>query len=173
MGFSFLWVRNSQALWKHRRITHANAFGASIVDENFNELINYSNEKLKDFDFTPKYDVDLIFNFDEIVAEDVMDIASYKRLWGQTVEEPFIVIENVPVYADNLKLMKGTTLKIDTPSMELIKFGSSEEEYESLYSKLGCVIINVVGQCEINSWNNRPQIKLIDYEITKRQQYYF
>ena len=102
-----------------------------------------------------------------------MDIADYKRLWGQTVEEPYIVVENVPVYADNLALMKGTTLKITTPTMELIKFGSSNEEYESLYSKLGCVIINVVGTCEINSWNGKPQIKIEAYEIIKKQQYYF
>ena len=69
--------------------------------------------------------------------------------------------------------MKGTTLKITTPAMELIKFGSSDEEYESLYSKLGCVIINVVGPCEINSWNGRPQIKIEDYEIIGKQKYYF
>lgn len=152
---------------------HANAMGTSVLDENFNELINYSNEKLKDFDFTPKYDVDLIFNFDEINDYDVKDIAEYKRLWGQNLEEPFIAVENIPVYADNLKLMKGTTLKIETPSMELIKFGSSDEEYESLYSKLGCVIINVVGRCDINSWNNKPQICIEAYEIIKKQEYYF
>jgi single-stranded-DNA-specific exonuclease len=152
---------------------HANAFGSSVADENFEALIKYSNEKLKDFDFTPKYNVDIIFNYNDISPNDVMDIADYRRLWGQTVEEPYIVVENVPVYADNLALMKGTTLKITTPTMELIKFGSSNEEYESLYSKLGCVIINVVGTCEINSWNGKPQIKIEDYEIIKKQQYYF
>lgn len=156
--------------WNHG---HANAFGSSVADENFEALIKYSNEKLKDFDFTPKYNVDIIFDYNDIIPEDVMDIADYRRLWGQTVEEPFVVVENVPVYADNLALMKGTTLKITTPAMELIKFGSSDEEYESLYSKLGCVIINVVGTCEINSWNGRPQIKIEDYEIIKKQQYYF
>ena len=156
--------------WNHG---HANAFGSSVADENFEALIKYSNEKLKDFDFTPKYNVDIIFDYNDIIPEDVMDIADYRRLWGQTVEEPFVVVENVPVYADNLALMKGTTLKITTPAMELIKFGSSNEEYESLYSKLGCVIINVVGTCEINSWNGRPQIKISDYEIIKKQQYYF
>ena len=156
--------------WNHG---HANAFGSSVANENFEALIKYSNEKLKDFDFTPKYNVDIIFDYNDIIPEDVMDIADYRRLWGQTVEEPFVVVENVPVYADNLALMKGTTLKITTPAMELIKFGSSDEEYESLYSKLGCVIINVVGTCEINSWNGRPQIKIEDYEIIKKQQYYF
>lgn len=156
--------------WNHG---HANAFGSSVADENIEALIKYSNEKLKDFDFTPKYNVDIIFDYNDIIPEDVMDIADYRRLWGSSVEEPFVVIENVPVYADNLALMKGTTLKITTPAMELIKFGSSDEEYESLYSKLGCVIINVVGTCEINSWNGRPQIKIEDYEIIGKQKYYF
>ena len=45
------------------------------------------------------------------------------------------------------------TIKITLPNgIELIKFKSSEEEYQLLYSDLGCVIINVVGRCDINTW---------------------
>lgn len=154
---------------------HANAFGASVSDNNFNELIKYANEKLEMFDFTPKYNVDFIY--DNISLNDIAisTIASYKNLWGQGIEEPKIVIKDLHITKDLLTLMKGTTLKITLPNSEvtLIKFGSSNEEYETLYSELGCVIIDVVGTCEINSWNMKPQIKIIDYEIKERKEYYF
>lgn len=154
---------------------HANAFGAFVSDTNFNELIKYANEKLEMFDFTPKYDVDFIY--DNISLNDIAisTIASYKNLWGQGIEEPKIVIKDLHITKDLLTLMKGTTLKVTLPNSEvtLIKFGSSNEEYEELYSELGCVIIDVVGTCEINSWNMKPQIKIIDYEIKERKEYYF
>lgn len=85
------------------------------------------------------------------------------------------MIKNLSVTKENLTLMKGTTLKITLPNSEvtLIKFGSSNEEYEELYSDLGCVIIDVVGTCDINSWNMKPQIKILDFEIKEKKQYYF
>lgn len=127
------------------------------------------------FDFTPKYNVDFIYDHISLNDTDISTIASYKNLWGQAIEEPKIVIKNLCITKDLLTLMKGTTLKITLPNSEvtLIKFGSSNEEYEELYSELGCVIIDVVGTCDINSWNMKPQIKIIDYDIKERKEYYF
>lgn len=71
---------------------------------------------------------------------------------------------------------KSPTLKIALPSnMSLIKFRSSNEEYEKLYSELGCVTINIVGRCEQNVWNGNvsPQVIIEDYEIVAKQEYYF
>ena len=102
-----------------------------------------------------------------------------KSLWGQGVDEPFIAIERINVYAGNVSLMspdKNPTLKITLPNgTSLIKFKSSEEEYEKLRSEVGCVTINIVGKCERNEWNGivKPQIIIEDYEIVGEQKYYF
>jgi len=112
-------------------------------------------------------------------VNDVLELANLKTIWGQGVEEPLIAIENIKINNENLKLMsedKNPTLKITLPNgMSLIKFRSSKEEYESLYSNLGCVTINIVGKCERNIWNGivSPQIIIEDYEITGKQTYYF
>ena len=46
------------------------------------------------------------------------------------------------------------TLKIILPGgLTLIKFGSSQEEYDDLYTETGCVVLNVVGTCNLNEWN--------------------
>ena len=71
---------------------------------------------------------------------------------------------------------KKPTLKIILPGdLSLIKFGSSQEEYDSLYSETGCVTINVVGTCNLNEWNGKfsPQIIIEDYEILSKSNYYF
>lgn len=156
-------------------VGHANAFGCFVSDDNFNELIKYANEQLEMFDFSPKYNVDFVYDNISLNDTDIASIASYKNLWGQGIEEPKVVIRNLSVTKENLTLMKGSTLKITLPNSEvtLIKFGSSNEEYEELYSDLGCVIIDVVGTCDINSWNMKPQIKILDFEIKDKKQYYF
>lgn len=71
---------------------------------------------------------------------------------------------------------KNPTLKITLSNgTSLIKFKSSNEEFESLCSELGCVTINVVGRCEQNIWNGiiSPQIIIEAYEIIGETKYYF
>lgn len=158
---------------------HANALGVGITDEKFVDFIEYSNDALKNFDFTPSYKVDYIFHHDDMNVNDILNIANLKSIWGQGVEEPLIAIERVKVYKDNVKLMsadKNPTLKITLPNgMSLIKFRSSKEEYDSFCSELGCVSINIVGRCERNIWNGivSPQVIIEDYEVVGKTEYYF
>ena len=159
---------------------HEGAFGAQIPDANVELFTNYANRELASFDFSQKYFVDFIYDADFLFADDVLQIANYDDIWGQGIEEPFIVVNNVKVTNENLSLLKGTTLKITLPSVDdqsitLIKFGSSEEEFQKLYSDFGSVVINVVGHFQKNIWNGfvSPQILIEDFEIVNRQTYYF
>ena len=158
---------------------HANALGVGITDANFTQFVNYSNHALADFDFTPCYKVDFIFHGDDFRGKDIVEIAELKSLWGQGVDEPLVAIEHINLHKDNIVLMspdKSPTLKITLPNgTSLIKFKSSQEEYEKLHSETGCITINVVGKCERNIWNGivSPQIIIEDYEIVGEQKYYF
>ena len=158
---------------------HANALGVGITDKNFSTLIDYSNQVLANFDFTPCYKVDFIFYGDDFRGADIVEIAELKSLWGQGVDEPLVAIEHINIHNGNVTLMspdKSPTLKITLPNgTSLIKFKSSQEEYEKLRSETGCITINVVGKCERNIWNGivSPQIIIEDYEIVGEQKYYF
>lgn len=158
---------------------HANALGVGIADINFNRFIEYSNHALAEFDFTPCYKVDFIFSGADFRGSDIIEIAGLKSLWGQGVDEPFVAIEHINVSSGNIVLMspdKSPTLKITLSNgTSLIKFKSSQEEYEKLKSEMGCITINVVGKCERNVWNGSvsPQIIIEDYEIVGEQKYYF
>ena len=150
-----------------------------ILDHKFSDLISYSDETLKDYDFSPSYKVDFIFNNDNFNDQDIIKMAELKAIWGQGVGDALVAIENIKITANNIDLMskdKNPTLKITLPNgTSLIKFRSSNEEYERLHSELGCVTINVVGKCERNIWNGKvsPQILIEDYEIVGKTAYYF
>ena len=158
---------------------HANALGVGIYDVFFDNFINYSNQALAEFDFTPCYKVDFIFSGADFKGSDILEIAELKSLWGQGVEEPLIAIEHINLHAGNVELMspnKSPTLKITLPNgTSLIKFKSSKEEYETFSTQTGCITINIVGKCERNEWNGivKPQIIIEDYEIVGEEKYYF
>ena len=158
---------------------HANAFGVGIRDKDISAFIASTNSALDGFDFTPIYNVDFIYKSDELTPDEVIDIAGMKSLWGQGVEEAEIAVEGIKVHKDNIRILspdKNPTLKIMLPNgINFMKFRSSEEEYDKLYSELGYVTINIVGECERNIWNNKisPQVMIKDYEIVDRANYYF
>lgn len=161
---------------------HENAFGRGIADEYVENFINYSNTELNNFDFSPKYNVDFIFDAKNFLASAIEEIANLDDLWGQGMTEPMVALENVKITEDNLFLLKGSTLKFSIldnqgRKIEFIKFGSSEEEYNSLKpaTSIGYTQINLVGKCSINSYMgiNTPQIKLEDFEIKRAFAYDF
>lgn len=158
---------------------HANAFGFGIYEKDFEDFITWSDNQLKDIEFSPSYKVDFIYSMSDINSKDILELGNSKYLWGQNIDEPLIAVENVAVTNDMISLMsrdKNPTLKIQLPNgVTCIKFKSSEEELEDLSSELGCVSINLIGKPEVNRYfgSVTPQIIITDYEIISRQKYYF
>ena len=157
---------------------HAMAFGVSIPEENCDALVQYVDEAYKDFDCTPIYSVDLIWDgTKDLSSKAFAEIADEEKIWGKGVEDPLIAIEGFRVYGRQLRLFgleKGKptlNIQLDDGS-SLVKFKSSEEEYELLHSDLGYVIINAVGTCTRSNWGI-PQFMITDYEIIGRNDYYF
>lgn len=158
---------------------HPQAFGLGILDENFDAFLEYTDAALKDVEFTPNYKVDFIYSTSTLKPKNILELGNMKYLWGQNVDEPLIVVENIAVTKDMIHLMsrdKNPTLKIELPNgVTCIKFKSSEEELDKLYSESGCVTINLVGKAEVNKYFNSvtPQIIITDYQIVNRQEFYF
>lgn len=157
---------------------HASAFGVSIPEENYEALVQYVNEAYKDFDCAPIYLVDFIWDgLKDLSSQAFAEIADEEKIWGRGVEDPLIAIENLRIYGNQLRLFgveKGKpTLNIQLEDgSSLVKFKSSEEEYELLHSDLGYVIINAVGTCTRSNWGI-PQFQILEYEIIGRNDYYF
>ena len=132
---------------------HANAFGISIKKEYIENFIEKTDLILKDMETEPLYYVDYIFKGVDVEGEKILDIAWLSDLWGQDIEESLICIEDLKITKENLTLMspdKKPTLKITLPNkIALIKFGSSQEEYNSLLTD-GYIKMNIIGRCNAN-----------------------
>lgn len=158
---------------------HPNAFGLSIPDDRMASFADWSDEKLQDFDFTPAYDVDFVYTADNFQGKDILDIAAMKPLWGQGVSEAKIVIKGLRVTKEKLTLMARETkptIKISLSNgVDCIKFKSSEDEFNNLYSESGCVTVDLIGTCNSNTYRGmtKPQIFIENYSIIDRQDYYF
>ena len=158
---------------------HQGAFGIGFPADNLEKFIEYTNNYFSTIDCSPKYDVDFIYQANNFKSSSILQLGDAGHIWGQNLREPLIAIEQIKVTKDNMTLMsrdRNPTLKITLPNgVEIIKFKSSEEEFESLYSETGCVTINVVGTCAVNRYyyNVTPQIKVTEYEIIDKQDYYF
>ena len=158
---------------------HQNAFGISIKEENINKFLELTDEKLKDMESEPLYYVDYIFKGVDVKSDIILEIGNLKDLWGQDIDESYICIENLKITKDNLTLMspdKKPTLKITIPNkkINLIKFSSSQEEYDSLCTT-GYIELNIIGKCNNNEWmgNISPQIIIVDYEVIGQNKYIF
>ena len=158
---------------------HANAFGLGILDENLPDFIAFTNEALKNDTGEPIYHVDYIFEGHNVNGENILDISRLNYLWGQDMPEALVAITNLKITKEMLTLMsadKNPTLKITLDSgISILKFKSSQEEFDRLYSENGYNQIDLVGTCNTNEWNGNitPQIFIKDYEILGSSKYYF
>ena len=157
---------------------HEGAFGISIKEENIEEFLKKTDAVLQ---FTPTeacYRVDYLWEGTSVDGQIIEDIARMGYLWGKDVFESKVGIQNLKITADMISLKspdKNPTICIELPECEIIKFGSSQEEYEKLKNESGFTTINLVGTCGVNEWCGRvtPQIMLEDYEIVNSSKYYF
>lgn len=145
---------------------HNSAFGCGIAASNLEVFTKAANELYKDVDFTPTYWVDYIWQADNVNEATVLEIADL-TIWGQEMPESMVAVENIPINETNVTLLspdKHPTIKITYDGIEYIKFGSSQEELESI---LEGNMLTVVGTCGKNIWMDKitPQIKIEDYEV--------
>ena len=154
---------------------HENAFGVGIKEADFQDFENTLYTGLREFDFSLVYKVDAIFQADDFNGADIIDIGGLRHFWGKMIEEPYVAIERIKLTPQNTQLMskdKSPTLKITLSNgVSLIKFGSSEEEYNSLISPMMTTTINVVGLCRQNVWGGRVtgQIEVEEFEVLSKE----
>jgi single-stranded-DNA-specific exonuclease len=157
---------------------HQGAFGLGIREQDINDFVAATDEALKDMPSEALYYVDYIYEGNEVNPQNILDIAEMDGFWGKDLEESLIAIKGLKVTKDMVTLMspdRTPTLKIVLPNkVSIIKFGSSQEEYNKIATD-GYVKIDLVGKCNRNEWNGyvNAQILLEDYEIVDSSKYFF
>lgn len=146
---------------------HANAAGLSIHESQLQNLLAYANNRISDEDLSNAYQVDYIFSADEDITPYAISIAEKPDLWGGDIEEPRIVIENIPFENWGLFLMGAdkTSIKFSHNGVDYVKFKDTDFIQEMRACRTGT--ITVYGMLKKNTWNGRTtaQVFIQDYEI--------
>lgn len=133
---------------------HASAFGISISVSNLTKLNDYANIQLANVEFNENiYEVDFIEDASTPFNNLINEIGHAEKVWGKSVEEPYIVIEGITLRADQLQLM-GTnkdTVKWQLNGVSFIKF-KDLDFIETLQNLRADESITVLGRANINRY---------------------
>lgn len=147
---------------------HQGAAGLGIAESKIESFIESFNELYKEVDQKPVYWVDYIWNTrGEIDSAKILAIADM-NIYGQEMPESYVALNRIPISADMITLMsadKNPTIKIQIGDISLIKFKSSQEEYESFQQE--DLVLSAVCKCNKNEWNGKvsPQLLVEEYKL--------
>ena len=144
---------------------HDNAAGWGLNGDKLDALLNYANSHLKAEDFENCYIVDYILDGSDYNEELLGSIAAHPEFFGNHIDEPKIIIKNIP-------LMNFTTMGADNSSAKIIyndiayvKFKDAQfiEDVKNNRMKT----LTVYGRPNLNDWmgNKTVQIFIEDYEF--------
>ena len=147
---------------------HPNAAGCSIHESNLEKLLEYANNNISDEGLANVYYVDYIFNDNENFGDILLQIAEHPELWGNDIEEPVVVVKDIPYCSEQWFLMgeNKDSCKFTHNGVEYVRFKDSDFAQECKAYERGT--ITVYGKIKKNTWAGRttPQILIDDYEMT-------
>lgn len=150
---------------------HPSACGTTIFKHNIKESIETLDDYIKEMNLTGIADkpVDFEIEYDDLDMALFTSIASLKSYYATGLKECNIVVNNIPINADDV-VIKGKDLntwsvKICDESIELIKFRCPESD--ELLNSSEDYKINILGKFGYNFYNGikTAQIILEKYEI--------
>lgn len=139
---------------------HPNACGVTIKKDNISKFYEYLSRQ--NFDNTLNYTVDAVFDEKSLTAEVIQSIFALSDVWGTNIEEPLFLLKlKCPIDGGFTVLgNEKNTIKLTFHNIEIIKFRSSENEYNEIKNLGKMVEFTIVGKFSVNEYNGKktPQV---------------
>lgn len=139
---------------------HPNACGVTIKKDNISKFYEYLSQQ--NFDNTLNYTVDAVFDEKSLTAEVIQSIFALSDVWGTNIEEPLFLLKmKCPIDGGFTVLgNEKNTIKLTFHNIEIIKFRSSENEYNEIKTLGKMVEFTIVGKFSVNEYNGKktPQV---------------
>ena len=146
---------------------HDNAAGWGLNGDKLDSLLNYANTHLSAKDFENCYVVDYILNGNDYNDELLGCLASHPEYFGNHIEEPMVVIKDIPLM--NVMVMGASkdSIKISYNGIDYVKFKDTdfiEEVMNNRTKKL-----TVYGRANLNEWMGKQSVQIFisDYELVE------
>lgn len=150
---------------------HPSACGTTIFKHNIKESIETLDDYIREMNLTGIADkpVDFEIEYDDLDMSLFANIASLKSYYATGLKECNIVVNNIPINADDV-VIKGKdsntwSVMICDETIELIKFRCPEND--ELLNGLGMYKINIIGKFGYSFFKGikTAQIIVEDYEV--------
>lgn len=139
---------------------HPNACGVTIKKDNISKFYEYISQQ--NFDNTLNYTVDAVFDKKSLTAEVIQSIFALSDVWGTNIEEPLFLLKlKCPIDGGFTVLgNEKNTIKLTFHNIEIIKFRSSENEYNEIKNLGKMVEFTIVGKFSVNEYGGKktPQV---------------
>lgn len=140
---------------------HPNACGVTIKKDNISKFYEYLSQQ--NFDNTLNYTVDAVFDEKSLTAEVIQSIFALSDVWGTNIEEPLFLLKlKCPIDGGGFTVLgnEKNTIKLTFHNIEIIKFRSSENEYNEIKNLGKMVEFTIVGKFSVNEYNGKkiPQV---------------
>ena len=146
---------------------HDNAAGWGLNGDKLNALLNYANKHLNATDFENCYTVDYILDGEEYNDELLLALAEHPEYFGNHIDEPYVVIKNIPLM--NIAVM-GTnkdSMKISYNGIDYVKF--KDEDFIEKIQNNRAKKLTIYGRPNLNDWMGKKsvQVFITDYELVE------
>ena len=169
---------------------HNNAGGFKINENKIKETQNKLNEIFKDVNIEDVYLVDYEIPVGKLKEKHILQVGQWADIWGNTLRKPIFAITNIVLKVEDIQLLgeKRNLIKfekiIGNNKISFIKKFSGENTYNQMImkshkglskSKTNKVKMDVIGEFEINKWNDNeyPQINVIDFNVECAKEFRF
>lgn len=140
---------------------HPNACGVTIKKDNILKFYEYLSQQ--NFDNILNYTVDAVFDEKSLTAEVIQSIFALSDVWGTNIEEPLFLLKlKCPIDGGFTVLgNEKNTIKLTFHNIEIIKFRSSENEYNEIKNLGKLVEFTIVGKFSVNEYNGKKTPRVI------------
>lgn len=146
---------------------HDNAAGWGLNGDKLNALLNYANSHLKAEDFENCYIVDYILDGNDYNDELLGCLAAHPEYFGNHIEEPMIVIKNIPLMSIMAMGTNKDSMKISYNGIDYVKFKDTDfvEKIQNNRTKK----LTVYGRANLNEWMGKQSVQVFisDYELVE------
>lgn len=144
---------------------HDNAAGWGLNGDKLNALLNYANSHLKAEDFENCYIVDYVLDGSDYNDELLGCLAAHPEYFGNHIDEPMIVVKNIPLMSIMAMGANKDSMKISYNGIDYVKFKDTDfvEEIQNNRTKK----LTVYGRANLNEWMGKQSVQVFinDYEL--------
>lgn len=146
---------------------HDNAAGWGLSGDKLDSLLKYANTHLKASDFENCYIVDYVLDGSEYNDALLMALSSHPEYFGNHIEEPMLIIKNIPLMSIMTMGANKDSVKISYNGIDYVKF--KDEDFIEDIMNNRTKLLTVYGRANLNMWmgHKSVQVFITDYELAE------